>query len=99
MDFRNRRYFTSLGAGDVDGLRLTTIQGILTIALSVAGYWLLVDFPDSNRKTVSNFKLNTLLLDLLSKALTSHRYIFLTPFVRCACWDLLTRPFIVEVLV
>ncbi|KAH7198483.1 major facilitator superfamily domain-containing protein [Fusarium flagelliforme] len=29
------------------------IEGALTIALGVAGYWLLVDFPDSKRKTWS----------------------------------------------
>lgn len=29
------------------------IEGALTIALGIAGYWLLVDFPDSKRKTWS----------------------------------------------
>ncbi|KAI3343772.1 major facilitator superfamily domain-containing protein [Ustulina deusta] len=40
------------GRGGLRGWRwIFVIEGILTIALSVAGYWLLVDFPDSNRKT------------------------------------------------
>ncbi|KAI8655200.1 MFS domain-containing protein [Fusarium keratoplasticum] len=29
------------------------IEGVLTVALGIAGYWLLVDFPDSKRKTWS----------------------------------------------
>lgn len=29
------------------------IEGVMTCALGVAGYWLLVDFPDSNRKSWS----------------------------------------------
>ncbi|KAI0400363.1 major facilitator superfamily domain-containing protein [Xylaria palmicola] len=40
------------GAGGLRGWRwIFVIEGILTIILGVAGYWLLVDFPDSDRKT------------------------------------------------
>ncbi|KAI1277666.1 major facilitator superfamily domain-containing protein [Xylaria sp. FL0933] len=40
------------GAGGLRGWRwIFIIEGIVTILLGVAGYWLLVDFPDSDRKT------------------------------------------------
>ncbi|KAJ8128932.1 hypothetical protein O1611_g4701 [Lasiodiplodia mahajangana] len=40
------------GAGGLRGWRwIFIIEGIITILLGIAGYWLLVDFPDSNRKT------------------------------------------------
>ncbi|KAI1108915.1 major facilitator superfamily domain-containing protein [Nemania sp. NC0429] len=40
------------GAGNLRGWRwIFIIEGILTILLGIAGYWLLVDFPDSDRKT------------------------------------------------
>ncbi|KAI0540840.1 major facilitator superfamily domain-containing protein [Xylaria digitata] len=40
------------GAGGLRGWRwIFVIEGIVTILLGIAGYWLLVDFPDSNRKT------------------------------------------------
>jgi hypothetical protein len=29
------------------------IEGVLTCALGISGYWLLIDFPDSNRKSWS----------------------------------------------
>ncbi|KAI8952397.1 major facilitator superfamily domain-containing protein [Xylaria longipes] len=39
------------GAGGLRGWRwIFVIEGIITILLGIAGYWLLVDFPDSNRK-------------------------------------------------
>lgn len=40
------------GKGGLRGWRwIFVIEGIATILLGIAGYWLLVDFPDSNRKT------------------------------------------------
>ncbi|KAI0879175.1 major facilitator superfamily domain-containing protein [Hypoxylon argillaceum] len=40
------------GAGGLRGWRwIFIIEGIITIFLGIAGYWLLVDFPDSDRKT------------------------------------------------
>ncbi|KAI1172175.1 major facilitator superfamily domain-containing protein [Nemania sp. FL0916] len=40
------------GAGGLAGWRwIFIIEGIITILLGFAGYWLLVDFPESNRKT------------------------------------------------
>ncbi|KAI3337215.1 MFS general substrate transporter [Xylariaceae sp. AK1471] len=40
------------GRGGLRGWRWIFIfEGILTIVLGIGGYWLLVDFPDSNRKT------------------------------------------------
>ncbi|KAI0526416.1 major facilitator superfamily domain-containing protein [Xylaria bambusicola] len=39
------------GAGGLRGWRwIFVIEGILTVLLGIAGYWLLVDFPDSDRK-------------------------------------------------
>lgn len=40
------------GKGGLRGWRwIFVVEGIATILLGIAGYWLLVDFPDSNRKT------------------------------------------------
>ncbi|KAI0857214.1 major facilitator superfamily domain-containing protein [Xylaria cubensis] len=40
------------GAGGLRGWRwIFIIEGIVTIILGFVGYWLLVDFPESNRKT------------------------------------------------
>ncbi|KAI1306368.1 major facilitator superfamily domain-containing protein [Xylaria venustula] len=40
------------GKGGLRGWRwIFVIEGIFTILLGIGGYWLLVDFPDSNRKT------------------------------------------------
>ncbi|KAI1125051.1 major facilitator superfamily domain-containing protein [Nemania abortiva] len=40
------------GVGGLRGWRwIFIIEGIFTILLGIAGYWLLVDFPDSDRKT------------------------------------------------
>ncbi|KAI0436339.1 major facilitator superfamily domain-containing protein [Xylaria telfairii] len=40
------------GAGGLRGWRwIFIIEGIFTILLGMAGYWLLVDFPESNRKS------------------------------------------------
>ncbi|TGJ83950.1 hypothetical protein E0Z10_g4797 [Xylaria hypoxylon] len=40
------------GAGGLRGWRwIFVLEGIITVILGVAGYWLLVDFPESNRKT------------------------------------------------
>ncbi|KAH9887416.1 major facilitator superfamily MFS-1 [Xylariomycetidae sp. FL2044] len=40
------------GRGGLSGWRwIFIVEGILTTVLGVAGYWLLVDFPDSDRKT------------------------------------------------
>jgi MFS family permease len=42
------------GLANLSGWRwIFTIEGILTVLLGIAGYWLLVDFPDSNRKNWS----------------------------------------------
>jgi hypothetical protein len=42
------------GRENLSGWRwIFIIEGVLTCALGVAGYWLLVDFPDSNRKSWS----------------------------------------------
>lgn len=38
------------GLGGLNGWRwIFIIEGIMTVVLAVAGYWLLVDFPDSKR--------------------------------------------------
>ncbi|KAI0486785.1 major facilitator superfamily domain-containing protein [Xylaria cf. heliscus] len=40
------------GAGGLRGWRwIFVIEGIVTILLGIVGYWLLVDFPESSRKT------------------------------------------------
>lgn len=40
------------GLANLNGWRwIFIIEGILTVLLGIAGYWLLVDFPDSKRKT------------------------------------------------
>ncbi|KAI2642725.1 major facilitator superfamily domain-containing protein [Xylaria nigripes] len=42
------------GAGGLRGWRwIFILEGIVTILLGIAGYWLLVDFPESNRKNAS----------------------------------------------
>lgn len=43
------------GKGGLRGWRwIFIVEGLITIVLGIAGYWLLVDFPDSKRKTVSS---------------------------------------------
>ncbi|CAJ2509775.1 Uu.00g056750.m01.CDS01 [Anthostomella pinea] len=40
------------GAGGLSGWRwIFIVEGIITTVLGIAGYWLLVDFPDSTRKS------------------------------------------------
>ncbi len=42
------------GIAGLNGWRwIFIIEGIMTVLLGIAGYWLLVDFPDSKRKTWS----------------------------------------------
>lgn len=42
------------GLADMNGWRwIFVIEGIITCVLAIASYWLLVDFPDSHRKTWS----------------------------------------------
>ena len=39
------------GAGGLEGWRwIFIVEGLLTVVIGVAGYWLLVAFPDSDRK-------------------------------------------------
>ncbi|KAI0018970.1 major facilitator superfamily MFS-1 [Xylariomycetidae sp. FL0641] len=39
------------GAGGLNGWRwIFIVEGLMTVVLGIAGYWLLVDFPDSKRK-------------------------------------------------
>jgi hypothetical protein len=39
------------GLAGLSGWRwIFIIQGIMTVVLGIAGYWLLVDFPDAKRK-------------------------------------------------
>src|SRR3954470_12350985 len=40
------------GVGGISGWRwIFVIEGLLTVVIGFAGYWLLVDFPDSKRQT------------------------------------------------
>lgn len=40
------------GLAGLSGWRwIFVMEGIITMLLGIAGYWLLVDFPDSKRKT------------------------------------------------
>ena len=42
------------GIAGLNGWRwIFIIEGIMTVLLGIAGYWLLVDFPDSKRSTWS----------------------------------------------
>lgn len=42
------------GIGGLNGWQwIFIIEGLITVLLGAAGYWLLVDFPDSKRKNWS----------------------------------------------
>lgn len=42
------------GAGNLAGWRwIFVFEGLLTVVIGLGGYWLLVDFPDSDRKVWS----------------------------------------------